>query len=329
MKTVRALITLDAKLRKFLREDSKDTAKIRASLVACMTRWHMAVPEESGSQVTGNPPNSSQGGSARRRAQTQEAPSRRRSDDGGWHEVQKKKKKKKKNNKAQQEVDPTITLCQTAWSVPVRSERDFKLDTAAVYQVSSKDRLQHMALEAIHANFAVMAVSPFRTSLGFAPPEQMVLPFVLGEGASRSKAHLNVWVHQLSSDTLVPISPPDVINVSISGTESSSCVLSASLDVMNFAPEDISEALAKPAKARVLVASLLPRALAEDPLMDIFRLTRISGRWMSALFRVKLSAAEAYLKISGMGAVWVNTPKHLVDDTRLIWLRDPADPSSP
>eukprot|EP00971_Amphidinium_carterae_P328580 6460535-Amphidinium_carterae.1 len=203
------------------------------------------------------------------------------------------------------------------------------VDTAAVYQVNSKDKLQHMALEAIHANFAVMAVSPFRTSLGFAPPEQMVLPFVLGEGASRSKALLNVWVHQLSSDALVPISPPDVINVSISGTDSSSCVLSASLDVLNFAPEDIAEALAKPAKARLLVASLLPRALAEDPLMDIFRLTRISGRWMSALFRVKLSAAEAYLKISGMGAVWVNTPKHLVDDTRLIWMRDPADPSSP
>eukprot|EP00971_Amphidinium_carterae_P088854 1758399-Amphidinium_carterae.1 len=326
MKTVRALITLDAKLRKFLRGEVKDSARIRDNIEACMKRWNMVVPEGGGASSSGGQRVSGTGGgSARQRARTQDVPRTQRGDDGEWKEVQQRKKKLSKKS----ESEPVITLCQTAWPVPVRQEADFKLDYPAVYQVNSKEALQHMALEAVHVGFPVMVVSPFRTTLGYAPPQQMVLPFVVCHGASRSKALLNVWVHQLSAEPIVPVSPPEAIEVNISGTESSSCILSADIDVFNFSHEDITEALEKSSKARQLVASLLPRVLAEEPLLDIFRLQRTSGRWMSALLRVKMSAVEEYLKLSGLGALWINTPRHLADDTRIIWLKEPGDPSSP
>eukprot|EP00971_Amphidinium_carterae_P342210 6481440-Amphidinium_carterae.1 len=267
MKTGRDLITLDAKLRKFLRGDTKDPAKIRASLEACMKRWNMAVPE--GVPNGGQDPARSSG-SARQRARTQDVPRTHRGDDGEWQEVQQRRKKMGKKT----ESELVITLCQSAWSVPVRQESEFRLDNSAVYQVNCKEKLQHMALEAIHLGFAVMVVSPFRTTLGYAPPQQMVLPFVVCNGASRSKALLNVWVHQLSAETIVPVSPPEAIEVTIAGAASSSCILSADIDVFNFSHEDITEAW----RNQLRFASWLPRCY--------------RGLWLKSLCWTSLNSRE-------------------------------------
>eukprot|EP00971_Amphidinium_carterae_P189736 3766238-Amphidinium_carterae.1 len=320
LKTVRALLTLDGKLRKVVRDHAKSKERIRSSIQSCMERWHMVAPE--------TPPTAGREGNARQRANSRARSrdaKRWQNDDNQWQEV--KPRRAQKSNAAT--VDTKITLCQSAWSVAVKDEKDFAPDRPGVYQISSREVLKTMAVQAVHSAHPIIAVAPFKTDLGYAPPRQLLLPFYIDEGSARTKAHISVWVHQLSADTLEPISPPDTIAISISGTDSSSTVISANIDVVSFTAQDVDEAMNKPAKARQIVASLLPRALAEDPLLDVFRLTRVSGRWISGLIRVKNNHLDEYLKMSGLGAIWLNTPRSMTESTRVIWLKEPGSPTEP
>eukprot|EP00971_Amphidinium_carterae_P077551 1532702-Amphidinium_carterae.1 len=155
LKLVRALITLDGKLRKALREEPANKTKILGVLKASMARWHMQPNETGQSASSGSGTNGSwEDGQG----------------DQAWKEVKPKKKRNQSRPPAMGEEPQNIKLCPSAWNIPVRSEEDYKLDGSAVYQISSKAKLHAMSLEAIHSEHSVMAVAPFRLDVGFAPP---------------------------------------------------------------------------------------------------------------------------------------------------------------
>eukprot|EP00971_Amphidinium_carterae_P351914 6492335-Amphidinium_carterae.2 len=317
VKTVRALLTLDAKLRKTVKEHARNPDKVRASIDSCLQRWNMVVPTASATQQSNR-------GTARNRARTQDAPSG--NDGGGWREVRSRKPRMPAQSLP---VEKKIRLCQTAWPIPVKEETDFKPDEPGVYQIRTRDVLQTMAVQAVHSPHPVIAIAPFKTDLGYAPPKQLVLPFTIEEGAINTRAHLTVWVHQLSAEEVIPVSPPNEIAISISGTDSSSCIISACVDVVSLSHQDVEEAITRPAKARQIIASLLPKALAGDPLLDVFKLSRVSGRWINALLRVKNTHVDEYLRVSGVGALWLNTPRHLTDSSRVIWMKEAGSSTVP
>eukprot|EP00971_Amphidinium_carterae_P340462 6478816-Amphidinium_carterae.1 len=119
LKTVRALLTLDGKLRKVVRDHAKSKERIRSSIQSCMERWHMAAPE--------NPPTAGREGNARQRANSRAKSrdnKRWQNDDNQWQEV----KPRRAQRSTAATVDTKITLCQSAWSVAVKEEKDFAPD---------------------------------------------------------------------------------------------------------------------------------------------------------------------------------------------------------
>eukprot|EP00971_Amphidinium_carterae_P337613 6474508-Amphidinium_carterae.1 len=312
VRTMRALVTLDAKVRRVLRDDGRNKHKVQTAIEAGLARWHMGVTPSAPAASSWSEQDSTQ---------TWEHES------GSWEQV--RRRRKKSTERKDQVRDPDkITLCPSAWSIPTRDQSDFKLDTAAVYQVQDKQKLQDMALRAIHADFAVVAVAPFRTTVGYAPPVQQALPFDVEANGTRTKAHINVWIHQLTSEIAQPVAAPQVITLDIEGTNSKTVVVSVDIDVHECDTDTIKDVLSKPTKAKQLVLSKLAKTMVPD-LMDVFKVSQYSRRWLSALLRIRDSSVASFLQISGLNCVWVNTPREWMECTRLIWMREQADPTVP
>eukprot|EP00971_Amphidinium_carterae_P004253 84909-Amphidinium_carterae.1 len=133
-----------------------------------------------------------------------------------------------------------------------------------------------MSLEAIHSDHSVMAVAPFRLDVGFAPPQQIPLPFDVEQSGRRSKAHVSVWLHQLSPVHTPPSAPPEQISLSVESTDAKSSVLSIDLQVADFEWESLEETLKRPARARQMIVSRIPKALIPD-LLDVFKMSKTTG----------------------------------------------------
>eukprot|EP00971_Amphidinium_carterae_P351663 6492216-Amphidinium_carterae.1 len=315
LKLVRALITLDAKLRKALRDEPLNKPKVLGVLQASMIRWRMQ---------PGTDDHKPASGSAAARGRTPGG-----DDDSSWNEVKNKKKSRSQSRRVMFEEEPeAIKLCPSAWSIPVRQEEDYKLDSSAVYQIHSKAKLHNMSVDAIHSDHSVMAVAPFRLEVGFAPPYQLPLPFDIEQTGRRYKAHMSVWVHQLSPIDTPPSAPPEPISLSVEGTDAKSSVLSIDMQIDDLEWDTLEEAIKKPSRARQLLVSRVPKLLVPD-LLDVFKLTKTTGRWASALIRVRDTAIPAFLALSGMNTIWLNTPRSWQDKTRIMWMRDQDDPSQP
>eukprot|EP00971_Amphidinium_carterae_P141243 2798723-Amphidinium_carterae.1 len=284
-----------------------------------MKRWNMKVEESSDAAGAA-------AGSASNRSQSRAPATHDRSgQDDGWKQVKPRKKKAAKGD----EPDPVISLCPSAWAIPIRSDSDFQPGVSCVYQITTKASLQELAMKCIHMTVGVMAVAPFKVEGGYSPPQQLTLPFTVEQGARRSKAHLNVWLYQLAAELIEPVAPPQPVSIEITGTTSASCVLSASIDVSECSDAVVEAALAKPQQARQLIASMLPKELAEEQLLDVFRTVRTSRRWLTTLLRIKEAATDRYLTLSGMGNLWFNTPRELTEATRMVWLKDGSVPPQP
>eukprot|EP00971_Amphidinium_carterae_P339162 6476803-Amphidinium_carterae.1 len=156
----------------------------------------------------------------------------------------------------------------------------------------------------------------------------MPLPFDVEQGSRRYKAHVSVWIHQLSPTDTQPSAPPEAISLSVEGTDAKSSVLSIDLQIDDLEWEALEEALKKPSRARQLIASRIPKVLVQD-LLDVFKMTKTSGRWASALIRVRDTAIPPFLSLSGKHTVWVNTPRAWQEKTRIMWMRDPNDGTAP
>eukprot|EP00971_Amphidinium_carterae_P141244 2798724-Amphidinium_carterae.1 len=284
-----------------------------------MKRWNMKVEESSDAAGAA-------AGSASNRSQSRAPAGHDRSgQDDGWKQVKPRKKKAAKGD----EPDPVISLCPSAWAIPIKSDSDFQPGVSCVYQITTKASLQELAMKCIHMTVGVMAVAPFKVEVGYSPPQQLTLPFTVEHGARRSKAHLNVWLYQLAAELIEPVAPPQPVSIEITGTASASCVLSASIDVSECSDAVVEAALAKPQQARQLIASMLPKELAEEQLLDVFRTVRTSRRWLSTLLRIKETATDRYLQLSGLGNLWFNTPRELTEATRMVWLKDGSVPPQP
>eukprot|EP00971_Amphidinium_carterae_P093207 1844715-Amphidinium_carterae.2 len=194
MKTVRALITLDAKVRRVLRDDGRNKSRVESALE------HMSATSDAGASSTW---------------QQQDGASRETSN-AGWSEVRRRRKKSTERKEVDQEPEK-ITLCPSAWSIPTRKAEELKLDTSAAYQIQDMQKLQEMALKAIHADCAIMAIAPFKADAGYAPPVQQALPF----DVERTKAHINVWIHQLATECVYPAAAAPVIALEIDGVSRS------------------------------------------------------------------------------------------------------------
>eukprot|EP00971_Amphidinium_carterae_P236404 4691703-Amphidinium_carterae.1 len=315
LKLVRALITLDAKLRKVLREEPLNKPKVLGVLQASMARWRMQPGPDDHKPASG---------SAAARGRTPGG-----DDDSSWSEVKNKKKSRSQSRRVMFEEEPeAIKLCPSAWSIPVRQEDDYKLDSSAVYQIHSKAKLHNMSVDAIHSDHSVMAVAPFRLEVGFAPPYQLPLPFDIEQSGRRYKAHMSVWVHQLTPVDTPPSAPPEPISLSVEGTDAKSSVLSIDMQIDDLEWETFEEAIKKPSRARQLLVSRVPKLLVTD-LLDVFKLTKTTGRWASALIRVRDTAIPAFLALSGLSTIWLNTPRSWQDKTRIMWMRDQDDASQP
>eukprot|EP00971_Amphidinium_carterae_P347948 6490240-Amphidinium_carterae.1 len=322
LKTLKALLTLDSKLRKVVREDSKNKLRVDSTIQSSLARWHMQATQQQRDDSTGNGAASS---SWQGTHSNQSQSTNWDSSSGAWSEVRRKKKKDKQV--AFDKEEEVIALCPSIWDIPVREEKDFRQDgVEAVYQISTREKLSEMALASIHAEVAVVAVAPFKINVGFSPPQQMTIPFTVDQSGLRTRAHISVWVYQLSAREALPATPIDPIDVSIEGTDAKSCIISVDVDVVECSGELIDEVLKKTVKARQLIASRLPKPLVVD-LLDVFRVTRSAGRWLSALLRVRESSVPEFLALSGLHNLWINTPRNWMEQTRVIWMRDNADPS--
>eukprot|EP00971_Amphidinium_carterae_P254678 5055719-Amphidinium_carterae.1 len=58
-------------------------------------------------------------------------------------------------------------------------------------------------------------------------------------------------------------------------------------------------------------------------------MSKTTGRWITALIRVREVAIPSFLALSGLHTMWLNTPRSWQDRTRVMWMRDIDDSSIP
>ena len=99
-------------------------------------------------------------------------------------------------------------LVSSGWPVPVVAPEDIRPDTAAVAALDDEKIAHELWVKCKNASKPIALVGPKDLKVGVAPPVMLLAPFTeVVEGLPPSTVDLQVWLHQLTDQSVTFASP--------------------------------------------------------------------------------------------------------------------------